>query len=76
MASLVAQLVKHPPEMQETSVLFQGQEDPLKKRVYTMGFSGGLDSKESTCNVGDLGLIPRLERAPEEGNVSDSSIPA
>ena len=33
-----------------------------------MGFSGGSDSKESTCNVGDLGLIPGLGRSPEEGN--------
>ena len=48
----------------ETPVQLLGQEDPLKKRVYTMGFSGGLDSKESTCNVGDLGLIPRLGRSP------------
>ena len=30
-ASLVAQLVKNPPVMQETLVLFLGQEDPLEK---------------------------------------------
>ena len=30
-ASLIAQLVKNPPSMQETSVLFLGQEDPLEK---------------------------------------------
>ena len=24
--------------------------------------------KESACNVGDLGLIPRLGRSPGEGN--------
>ena len=30
-ASLVAQLVKNPPAMQETLVLFLGQEDPLEK---------------------------------------------
>ena len=30
-ASLVAQLVKNPPEMQETLVLFLGWEDPLAK---------------------------------------------
>ena len=29
--SLVAQLVKNPPAMQETLVLFLGQEDPLEK---------------------------------------------
>ena len=27
------------------------------------GFPGGSDSKESTCNVGDLGSIPGLERS-------------
>ena len=31
MASLVAQLVKNLPAMQETSVQFLGQEDPLEK---------------------------------------------
>ena len=31
-------------------------------------FPGGSDSKESTCNVGDLGSIPGLERSPGEGN--------
>ena len=31
-----------------------------------MGFPGGLDSKESACNVGDLGSIPGLGRSPEE----------
>ena len=30
-ASLVAQLVKNPPAMQETPVRFMGQEDPLEK---------------------------------------------
>ena len=30
-ASLVAQLVKNPPVMQETLVQFLGQEDPLEK---------------------------------------------
>ena len=29
--------------------------------------SGDSDCKESTCNVRDLGLIPGLERSPEEG---------
>ena len=27
-----------------------------------MGFPGGSNGKESTCNTGDLGSIPRLER--------------
>ena len=31
-ASLVAQLIKNPPAMQETLVQFLGQEDPLEKQ--------------------------------------------
>ena len=33
-----------------------------------MGFSGGSDSKEPTCNAGDLGSIPGLERFPGGGH--------
>ena len=33
-----------------------------------MGFLGGSAGKESTCNVGDLGLIPGLGRSPGERN--------
>ena len=32
------------------------------------GFPGGSDSKESTCNKGDLGLIPGWGRSPGGGN--------
>ena len=32
--------------------------------MYDMGFPGGSDSKESACNVGDPGSIPRLGRSP------------
>ena len=32
-----------------------------------MGFTCGSASKESTCNVGDLGSIPGLGRSPGEG---------
>ena len=32
-----------------------------------MGFPGGSVSKESTCNEGDLGLIPGLGTSPGEG---------
>ena len=32
------------------------------------GFPGSSDSKESTCNVGDLGSIPGLGRSPEGGH--------
>ena len=33
-----------------------------------VGFPGGSDSKESTCNAGDSGLIPGSRRSPGEGN--------
>ena len=32
-----------------------------------VGFPGGSAGKESACNVGDLGSIPGLGRAPTEG---------
>ena len=32
-----------------------------------MGFHGDSAGKESTCNVGDLGLVPGLDRSPGEG---------
>ena len=34
-----------------------------------MSFPCGSADKESTCNVGDLGSIPGLERLPGEGKV-------
>ena len=33
-----------------------------------LGFLGGSDGKESICNVGDLGSIPRFGGCPGEGN--------
>ena len=33
-----------------------------------MGFPGGSGGKESTCNAGNLGLIPGFERSPGEGD--------
>ena len=33
-----------------------------------MGFSGGSDGKESTCNEADLGLILGLGRSPGGGH--------
>ena len=39
-ASIVTQLVKNPPAMQETSVRFLGQEDPLEKGIgYPLQYS-------------------------------------
>ena len=60
------------PAMKETLLLVLGREDPLEKeRLPTpvfLDFPGGSDSKEFTCNVGYLGLIPGLGRSPREGN--------
>ena len=33
-----------------------------------LGFAGGSYGKESACNAGDPGLIPRSERSTGEGN--------
>ena len=41
-----------------------------------LGFPGGSDSKESSCNTGDLGLITRSRRSPGKGMATHSSIPA
>ena len=54
--------------MWETPVQFLGWEDPLEKGKAThKSFSCGSAGKESPCNVGDLGSIPRLGRFPGEG---------
>ena len=37
-------------------------------RYHFLGFPGSSDGKESTCNVGDLGLIPELGRYSRGGN--------
>ena len=70
-ASLVAQLVKNPPAMQESPVQFLGGKIPRRRnRLPTpvfLGFPGGSVSKESTRNGGDLGSIPGLLRSPEGG---------
>ena len=39
-----------------------------------MGFPGGLDGKESACKMGDLGSVPELERFPEKGMGTHSSV--
>ena len=72
---LVAQLVKNLPAMKETPVipgsglirqLFTWRKDRLLIPVF-LGFPCGSDSKESACNMGDLGLILALGRSPGEG---------
>ena len=41
--------------------------DRLPTPVF-LGFPGGSDAKESTCNAGDLGSNPGLGRSPGEGH--------
>ena len=53
--------------MLETWVQSLGQENPLEKVMATYS-SGGSNSKESICNMGDLGSIPGLGRFPGEGH--------
>ena len=36
--------------------------------ISILDFPEGLNSKESTCNARDLGLIPGLGKSPGEGN--------
>ena len=38
------------------------------------GFPGGSPGKESTCNAGDLGLIPELGRSLEKGKTTNSGL--
>ena len=66
-ASLVAQLIKNPPAMQETLGSIPGEGDRLPTPVF-LGFPGGSAGKESAHSAGDLGLIPGLGRSPGEGN--------
>ena len=71
-ASLIDQLVKNPPAIQETPVdswvgkIFW-RRDRLPTPIF-LGVPGGSDSKEFTCNAGELDLIPGLGRYPGEGN--------
>ena len=44
--------------------------------LWTLGLRGGSDSKESACNAGDLGLIPRSGISPEKVMATHSGIPA
>ena len=70
-ASLIAQLVKNLPAMQETPVQFLGWEVPWRRdRLPTpvlLGFLHSSVGKESACSGGDLGSIPGLGRSPGEG---------
>ena len=70
-ASLIAQLVKNPPAMQETQFDSWVGKNPWRRdRLPTPGFLGfpcGSAGKESACHAGGLGLIPGLGRPPGGG---------
>ena len=64
-------MVKNLPAMWETLVVswvrkICWRRDRLPTPVF-LGLHCGSAGKESTCNVGDLGLIPGLGRTPGEG---------
>ena len=42
--------------------------------IYKTGFTGGSEDKASSCNTGDLGLIPGLGRSLEKEMATHSSI--
>ena len=70
-ASLIAQLVKNPPAMQETRFdssirKICWRRERLPTPVF-LGFPCGSVGKESTCNAGDPGSIPELGWSPGEG---------
>ena len=77
-AFLIAQLVKNLPAMQETPVRFPDWEELLEKgwlpTPVFLGFPRDSAGKESSCSVGDLGLIPGLGRSVERGMATHSSI--
>ena len=40
----------------------------IYRKLNKNGFLCGSESKESTCNVGDLGSIPGMGKSPGKGN--------
>ena len=46
----------------------------IRMKNLKSSFLGGSDGKESSCNVGDVGSIPRSGRSPGEGMATHSSI--
>ena len=61
------------PSKTSQEILLVLQEDCSSSRhnIYSFiqqGFPGGSDGRESACNAGDSGSIPRLGRSPAEWN--------
>ena len=70
-ASLIAQLVKNPPQCSRPQFdswvkKIPWRRDRLPSLVF-LGFPCGSAGKESACNAGDLGSIPGLGRSSGEG---------
>ena len=69
--SLIVQLLKNLPAMQETPVWFLGLEDTQRRdRLPTpvfLGFPCGSTGKESAFNAEALGSVPGMGRSPGEG---------
>ena len=70
-ASLIAQLVKNSPAMQETWFnswvgKIRWRRDRLPTPLF-LGFPCGSAGKESARNAGDLASIPGLGKSPGEG---------
>ena len=75
LASLVAQMVRNLPSMQDIWVQFLGSEDPLEEGIAThssiLGLPGSASGKEPTCNAGDVrdaGSIPGSGRSSGGGH--------
>ena len=75
----VALLVKNPPAMQETLVLCLGREDRWRREQLPtpvfLGFPGGSDGKESSCNAEDLGSIPPLGETATHSSILAWRVP-
>ena len=76
--SLITQLVKNPPAMEETWLNSWVEKIPWRRdRLPTavfLGFPYGSAGKESACIVGDLGSIPGWEELLEKRKATHSSI--
>ena len=78
-ASLVAQIVKNLPAMQETLLGRSPREGigyPLQYSWTSLGAQlvKNPPGKESPCNAGDLGSIPGLGRSLEKARATHSTI--
>ena len=64
-------VVKDPPanagDVRDVVRKIRWRRDTLPTPIF-LGFPGGSDCKESSCNEGDLGLLPGLGRSPGDGH--------